>query len=430
MLNPSRHKPWLTSIVLAWIALAGVTHGQTHRSDYGYLGPVATVEAYDVINGQEVPAWHRVFDPDGKLLEATQYHHGNALEHEEWVYSDSGKPVTRTSSYPSDGWYQVAAFDDSGEPWQSKAFTDAGELLGGTVADDRRTPAFRGYTRYDETWRPVYRLTGTWDDQGNVTEIAEYGPGDALMARVEQTYDADARLVEQRYLDGNGQLIAVIPFEYDADGNPTRGLSLEYVELVLDAGWDPYQHPYAATYVFDGRGDLVQVTNIDPSSGEEMNTTSFTYDDQGNPLRRIETSFALTYDEAGDITGRTPTPDDDSSLETRYEYDSQGNLRTETVIGKFGGVELTRNDRNGNRTQYIAFDPRYGHVIREEVDYEYDALGNWTKRTSRRVQIDAAYPEGLAVADVFQEALRLTDGPLEQLHEPDVTVQRLTYHAE
>jgi YD repeat-containing protein len=417
------------------LSLAFISHGFAGGpSDLelsGYRGTVDTVYKYELVNGDETARWLERFDIQGNLVEQISYHRGNMMSHEVYEYDDSGRPVMLTTDY--DDWYQIVQFDEQGVPIESKAFTSEDELLGGTVADTEYTEEFRGYTQFDAEWTPYYQVTGVIDDQGVLQEILEYGPYKTLIARVEHTYDSAGSLIEKRFYSADDVLTASLPYEYDDQGNITRGVSVEYAFLVMDAGGSPYEFPIAATYQYDHQGNLLSATNIDPPTGETLSSSTFTYDENGNILSRIEISVKHNYDENGNIVGRTPESGDDSIVETTYEYDAEGNLIAETKLSSGGGVTVNRYDQYGNQVEYLNYTthgPQGGYFTRAVSEYLYDEFGNWIEETTRRVRVDGdiGLGENAPPAAIVTEVRRRSEDPLAQLDAPEVTFQKITYH--
>lgn len=396
------------------------------REAAGYRGPVDTAHAYEIVNGIESSLWFVAFDPSGNLVERISYHRGNTISHEVYEYDDTGRAIMLRIDH--NDWYEVVQFDEEGVPVESRAFTSEGELLGGAIADRQYTEDFRGYTLFDAEWTPYYQVKGVFDDQGVLQEILEYGPFETLIARVEHTYDSMGRLIEARFFNGDDVLTATIPYEYNEHGNLTRGVSMEYALLVMDAGWSPYEHPTAATYRYDDKGNLLVSTNIDPPTGETLSSTAFIYDEHGNILRQTNILTAFDYDDDGNILGPTPESGDDSVSETTYEYDAATNLLAETEINSPGRVSVTRYDEYGNRLEHLEYDPSRGHFIRVVIEYKYDEFGNWVEQSTRRVQVEAEFGDDESPESIITKVEQQSAELLANLESPEVQYQEISYY--
>ncbi|MGC0416357.1 RHS repeat-associated core domain-containing protein [Embleya sp. AB8] len=206
---------------------------------------------------------------------------------------------------------------------------------------------------------------------------------------------------------------------------------------------DRYGHDTKMRY--DQRNRLSQVTSPEPTTGAAPYVVDTTYDDNGNPLSRVDSLGAQqlwTYDDLGhkrtetaiqrkpggsvdrftttyssDDLGRVLRVDTPGGQSVSYTYTVDGKVRTETVRGHgptsytydIAGRVLKTVDPVGRTVDNSwDFDGKLFHSVAwaadgslaGEVVYEYDAAGNATQvrgerggtlgRTFRNTDFDAA----------------------------------------
>ncbi|WP_162259427.1 RHS repeat-associated core domain-containing protein [Phycicoccus sp. Soil803] len=232
---------------------------------------------------------------------------------------------------------------------------------------------------------------------GNVTDTAvttlEYGDS-AHPTDITGVVDPGGHRTTRRY-DNAGNLIAVIqpPTAQNPDGDETTFSYAQYTGWLMSAttarGNLPGAAPgsYTTTWTHNAYGDITAVRNpLWSATTPVANQVVFTYDDDGNlatstdGMGRITT---LTYDAAAQLTkaergttrlqlndyypnGRLKSTTDALDGETKFTYDSLGNV-------------LTRTDPL-NRVTTLATDP-LGHVTAvtdpsgQTTTYRYNALG-------------------------------------------------------
>ncbi|MDG3005397.1 S1 family peptidase [Paludisphaera mucosa] len=144
------------------------------------------------------------------------------------------------------------------------------------------------------------KLSKAYDDHGNVTEEAYWGPNGLVshngieVARSESTYDAHGRVLQIRYFDPAGQPArhrlhgnAMVKYEYDTWGNITREDSY---------GVDGERSPNAGgvasnTRAYDRRGNQVEEAYFDPEGKRVVHSfwgysrAVYAYDDRGTRVK-------------------------------------------------------------------------------------------------------------------------------------------------
>ena len=195
---------------------------------------------------------------------------------------------------------------------------------------------------------------------------------DPTGASADMTYDSAGRLTGETIRDPAGNVLRVMSYTYDANGNKLT----ETTERVVDGTTEQVTR----SWTYDGLNRVV--TETDP----EGNTTTREYNELGRLAAVVDKRgrrTEYTYDEVGSKT-RTTYPD--GTFET-WEYDALGRVVAETNrLGKttrYDYDELGRRvathlpDGTTERTVYSAA----GRVLAEigpggaRADYTYDAAG-------------------------------------------------------
>lgn len=207
---------------------------------------------------------------------------------------------------------------------------------------------------------------------------------DAVVATIAD-YDANGNVV--RTVDGNGY--ATFSY-YDARGN--RTLQVDAAGYVIRWEYNAQgqlrlETKYAGQLSASVRNSLSAATPVQSILGAipagDDRATEYEYDQLGRVV--VERKLAVTYSSVdasnGSLTSIT------SNLETRFEYDGNGNLTAEIRPGAHGRIDHDY-DALGRKTgqsdpQFLAFG---GHgqplvLTREETRWQYDAYGNVAVQT-------------------------------------------------
>ena len=268
------------------------------------------------------------YHPETDFLAKITYPTGRFLEFD---YDDAGR---RTRLEDQDGNVVNYEYDAAG---RLDRLTDASEAL---IVD----------YEYDAVGRLAREDKGngtysTYDyfSTGELQSLIHYAPDDSVNARFDYTYDALGRQASMATLDGSWK------YGYDAVG--------QLISAVFDSTNEdiPDQN---LVYVYDAAGNRIQsvengvttnyVTN-NLNQYEQVGDATYEYDDDGNLIRKTDSTGITTYNYNTDNRlARITTPD---NIVTEYEYDVFGN-RTATV-------------RGGERTEYLIDPFGFGDVVGE-----------------------------------------------------------------
>ncbi len=180
---------------------------------------------------------------------------------------------------------------------------------------------------------------------------------DALGYTVEYEYDANDNITMRKDKRGN-----VWRYTYDARGNMLTQTD------PLDQ-WSLYDED-VTTWTYDDQNNPVSMTDA------LSHTWTYTYDDQGNPTYVREPNGAETfaeYDDKGQMTKLI----DAEGRETRFEYDEHGN-RTKTWDAEGGWTASTYDEAGHELTRTECLNPPACSETRTTT-FEYDDNGNVTK---------------------------------------------------
>ena len=132
------------------------------------------------------------------------------------------------------------------------------------------------------------------DGDGRVAVIARDRDGDGTIDEfVRYTYDAQSRRISARYdRDGNGTADQTDTWTHDAEGRIVRATT--------DSNGGSYQQVYE--YEYDSHGSLIQRKRFLDGGARLMETTIWTYDDDGNWTGRVGTSALSGYEWAETAT--------------------------------------------------------------------------------------------------------------------------------
>lgn len=195
--------------------------------------------------------------------------------------------------------------------------------------------------------RTIYNL----DANNNISEVIRYNEDNTIDVRVNLIYDDKNRLVEEKKIDGQDQVLEHRIQSYDAKGNLTEVTEYSPEEKVA----------YRTVHDYNEAGK----------------NSSSSYYDATNKLIVKSTSL---YDERGNLTERF-VEDLNSSLgkkTMKFEYDEHGNCTEEATYAANGALISrlsTRFDEIGNPVEEINFAADMTHGGRDEYfgnRYEYE----------------------------------------------------------
>ena len=230
-----------------------------------------------------------------------------------------------------------------------------------TVAYDARGNAVRRVDyNYDGT--VAQTLVYTYDAQGRGTGYEEYTGALAAPRRHVYALDEQGRRVEYRIVQPDGAAGEKYLYKYDAKGSLVEEALHEHKGALISRN----------TYAYDGEGRQVSQTRYN-SDGSVSSTSSTSYDAHGRPVERVRhEGDTLTY-------------------RVRYAYDARGRVVAQETVGSVVEADVAPAEAHApGRVVYVYKGKEWPRAalayapdgsLRERVEIEYDARGNWTKRT-------------------------------------------------
>ncbi len=267
------------------------------------------------------------------------------------TYDDFGR---KTKDIFSDDTYITYSYDG-----ESERVTEKEEYLKDGTRESSTTYTYNDQNQligiiHKEGDTEVAAYTYTYDVSGRVlTESVSYDSETAKTTSYE--YDAEGRLVETAYPEGNG--IGTITYEYDSYG---KLLKIKRDNNVI------------REYVYDSFNRVASIKDFDKPGNSSYTLKTYAYDEFGRTISMVYTedgdtskvleNYTYSYDKNDNIVSETRIsnlPAEDSMInETRdYEYDSYGRL-----------VKSIITDHTADDTEVV-------------TTYEYDAVGNRVKQT-------------------------------------------------
>jgi len=254
--------------------------------------------------------------------------------------------------------------------------------------DGFQPPRIATFTEKGETWTITYYADRTVkrDSSGNTWSYYFNDVGiierviDPLGNETEQSHNYVTSTSMEWEEDANGNRTS---YTYDADGNISSktnplGNTLNYTYA---AGTDrriTETNPSGVVtrYEYDGYGNLIR--RIRDSGGSLENTTTYTYDSEGNKTSQTDPQGNITtyqYDAGGNLIRIT----DPLGNVTAYTYDSRGNKLTETnALGNTTTYTYDLMDRRISVTDALGNTTNYAYDENGKKTSETDANGNTT----------------------------------------------------
>lgn len=339
------------------------------------------------------------FDPEGHLQEERHYDRKRA-NRITYLYNRGGKCVERHEfnmehtlfrhySYKYDRWgHQIEeqGFDETGNlrHYESYVYNEKGMELEHRrhrgESSEKLEYKFDAEGRATEeyiTRNGKYdgRRTYLYDEHGQIVESMEMNAeGILLHERYEYDYDEQGRIVEERILDTDKIVEARYTFEYDAQGH-----------TVERKQYDNKGHFNGTRHYYNEQGDKTTTWWYDNNSNS-CGRMTFLYDEHHRLTQEMMEHGSLTaLQQELDLQGKEVV------MKMRYEA---GELACDYLIVHSyypdGTVHETKEehyDESGTLVQHILrqYDS-LGNLLLETqnsttVQYQYDAFGNWVKRT-------------------------------------------------
>lgn len=205
-------------------------------------------------------------------------------------------------------------------------------------------------------WGILYNKKYSFDNTGRYTEYTELTPKGDLSYKIKYVYNAKEKTATVSYFNKEEKPTTKQIWTYNNSGQLTQ---MQYYSKENKADW-------RYIYTYNTNGNRVMMESYKPDSTLYSKTT-YTFDDKGN-----ETGYLLQ------------TKGYANSSE-KYTWDNNGNKTEERWLD--GKNEITFRhvyvyDDNGNVIDEQVFKGQDKNFLSKATyKYEYDAKGNWIKRT-------------------------------------------------
>jgi len=216
------------------------------------------------------------------------------------------------------------------------------------------------------------------DKAGNVTAIIRRNGDNTQLDRTAMTYNGKL-LTEKKTFSNQDNPNGRTTYVYDKKGN-LKGenlyLNTEYIQVknlyeydaqnrkISETRYSKDKTLYKTTFEYDGK-NITKKETTGPDGAVTM-TEKSSFDKEGNLLERYITD---TYDR--------------SVTHEAYKYDNNGNMLS-YVISRNGSKEqelINIYDSHNNLTATKTANAKGEIIDSRTYTYEYDAKGNWTKKT-------------------------------------------------
>jgi hypothetical protein len=202
-----------------------------------------------------------------------------------------------------------------------------------------------------------YRYTFKYDNAGNRIEETWFDSDNALDYRITRKFSNMGHLLElKRYTDTTATYTEKYVYEPDPSGNPVKTSLYDENDVLITM----------TTSIYDGYGNRIEDDNFD-GKGKSMGKVLYTYDS-----RRLKTSEDAYSADGNIMTKKKFQYEFRGKLSQQQNFDNNGKLVEKNVF--------VFNDK-GDENEWTNFD-RTGFVVyKYTYTYEYDAQGNWIKKT-------------------------------------------------
>ncbi len=234
------------------------------------------------VDHEETKHTEMQFDEAGNLVSEIKYQsNGMPEEKSTYAFNDNNELISETT------YHAVEDFEERRE-----------------IVRDEKGQVLRELKHYPDGSCDTTELT--LNEKGDVCEITVTDDEGTLETRQELNYDTKGNMIKQVKLDADGNEEEIFMFEYNDDGKIVRRQTinkLEETETTENLEYDKEGREILAE-AFDAQGQLIYRTQLE-------------YNAQGKPT-----------------LNRTEYPlDRADNRVVKYEYDEQGNCKTETVEG-------------------------------------------------------------------------------------------------
>lgn len=318
------------------------------REDVGLSGPAKSLEVYAVYypmkdgrpeRGPRRLLYAYAFNREGRATEFTSYdQRGNRQQRFVNIFDAEGRVAGREDYGP----------DAAAAPQRHVFVTDA---AGRRVEQQI----------HDSDGKPSARFTKQFDAEGRLVEEAYYTRAGALGSRSVYAHDGEGRPLSRTVYNEEGRVASKIVWSYDKGGRQSERLDYdgERLRFRIVTRLDERGRPLRIEVVAVNLEDNELISSHGPQPGRVV----YAYDD---PRRtRDETTYGpdnsfrrrvrITLDERGTEASRT-------------EYNEDGTL-VPTVLQFYDDISKHDSPHRGTLK---------GRALSQ---FEYDAHGNWTKKT-------------------------------------------------
>ncbi|MBC8016508.1 MAG: hypothetical protein H7X79_12295 [Sporomusaceae bacterium] len=193
-------------------------------------------------------------------------------------------------------------------------------------------------------------------------------------------YDTLGNLWQIRFLKPDGSTFLKKVFHYNLNGLVTEQYRFDSSDALL--GQDIFDYTIngklSATYHYDAKGTLIskEVYEYD-NAGNLSQECIYEGTNEGTPLKTI------TYGTAGKKISETNyAPNGAKTREFLCEYNTAGK-KVKQIHYRGDGTKYaeTRYNEGGLPKTYLIYNIDGSEECSEEYQYEYDAVGNWVKKT-------------------------------------------------
>lgn len=298
---------------------------------YSYDGNGNLVEVSDDSSGAAVDSYQVSYDGLNRVAQVEELAAGTVANTTSFTYNQVGAPLSRTH-------------DDSHAAFAYNSRNLLTSVSNGDSASDP-DPKLTTYT-----YTPRGQRATETKANGNTVSF-DYWPDGALRQQVETKPDTTVVAEHVYEYDRNGNRAVDTSAQMNADDHGT------YLERV-------------ATFEYDPRDRLAQVTRTDPGTGQQVSTETYVHDANNNVIS--QTIDGITTTSAYDRNRLQTTVT--AGVTSSYNYDPYGRLNTVTAAG-----QITE------RYRYDGFD----RIIEKHTDgvvtqKTYDPLDRTATKTHQR----------------------------------------------
>jgi len=242
--------------------------------------------------------------------------------------------------------------------------------------------------------------TVTYDASGNKVRVINFDPASRRNKQTEVfKYDDAGRKIEWSVRQGSTKMTTI--YRYDAESHKIEA----WEQVVL--GKQTISRTYIS--VFDSAGHQTEASYRENSGREIKRFYSYEFDDAGRIV------LVNTYDENGRLCHKSTC-----------EYDSLGNPRNKTDYGPegvvyerreftytadgkrekifqsakasgFKGVQVRCFDNRNNIVDVTTYGPDERLLGRNSHRYDYDDVGNWTRKISQSWDVTTGQPTSKSI---------------------------------